>query len=94
MQTGKSNRKRVFSLLSSRQDDDVALVGARLAGWDGAMDTISARERERQVRLPIYISDSFIATVSDSFIAGRSAQRRPTASFQAGGCCLLLSRQM
>ncbi len=31
-------------------DNDVALVGARLAGWNGAMDTISTKERERQVR--------------------------------------------
>ena len=50
MQTGNYNQKCMLLLLSSRQDDDVALVGARLAGWDGAMDTISARERERQVR--------------------------------------------
>lgn len=30
--------------------ENVALVGARLAGWNGAMDTISTKERERQVR--------------------------------------------
>ena len=29
---------------------DVPQVGARIPGWNGAMDTISARERERQVK--------------------------------------------
>ena len=29
---------------------DVSQVGARIPGWNGAMDTISARERERQVK--------------------------------------------
>ena len=78
----------------SDSGDDVALVGARLAGWNGAMDTISTKvDTPVCLRLPCLSCKYKCAPWSDCGFRWRRSgsdkfvQHRRMESLRAGGCC-------